>query len=100
MALKTISSISLELIRRATPTPQLTQAKVRLNPSLTNKSLSSAKSTWIMGIVLTKKGASSLMDLINSVKTISTTPSIKQRNVVVLKTTITVFTETDATSFM
>jgi hypothetical protein len=53
-----------------------------------------------MGIVLTKKDASSLMDLINSVKTINTTPSIRLRNVVVLKTTITAFMETDVISYM
>jgi len=53
-----------------------------------------------MAIALTKKGASSLMGLINCVKTINTTQNTRQRNAEVLKTTTTVYTGTVATSFM
>ena len=100
MAQKTTSSPRLAPIRRATPIPPSTQAKVRLSLRWTNRSPNSAKSIWITAIVLTKKDVSSLMGLTNSAKTINTTLSTKQKNAEVLKTTTTACTETVATSFM
>lgn len=100
MPQKTTNSLRHELTRRATPIPQLTQVKVPLNPSSTNRSRSSAKSTLIKDIVPMKKDANSLMDLTNSAKTMNTTLSTRQRNVEVLKTITIAFTETAVISFM
>ena len=71
-----------------------------LMPGITSSSHSYAKNIWKMDTVPMKKDASLPMDLDNSVKTINTTLSTKQKNVVALKTTTFAYTEIDATSFM
>ena len=86
--------------RRAIPIPLLNQGNAWLNPSQTNRSHNSAKSLWTMDIALTIKDASSLTASINWERTMNTTQSTRLRNVEVLKTITSVFTEIGATLSM